>query len=289
MADIKVHGVPPSTFTRTVLLACHEKGIDYELVPTMPGEIAPLNPFRKIPAITHGDLVLFESTAILRYFDRTFAGPKLWHEESVAIARCDQWVGAVCDSLVNVALRYMAARFGFLPVPAEMQQKYLDKTREVTIGRLDALGCSLAIEQRCAHKTAELAAEITSAIGEVDLLLIHGASAIVDRRDVIPAAIEAADGTIDHFGMPVDPGNLLLLGHVRGKPVLGLPGCARSPKVNGFDWVLERIVAGLPVGRREILASGMPQRGIEQDHQAGGHSAATACAATNAGSGGSAR
>jgi glutathione S-transferase len=131
MAAIKVHGVPPSTFTRTVLLACHEKGIDYELVPTMPGEIAPLNPFRKIPAITHGDLVLFESTAILRYFDRTFAGPKLWPEDSVGMARCDQWVGAVCDSLVNAALRYMAARFGFLPVPAEMQQKYLDKAREV--------------------------------------------------------------------------------------------------------------------------------------------------------------
>jgi glutathione S-transferase len=131
MATIKVHGVPPSTFTRTVLLACHEKGIDYELVPTTPGDVAPLNPFRKIPAITHGDLVLFESTAILRYFDRTFPGPKLWPDESADIARCDQWVSAVCDSLVNAALRYMAARFGFLPVPAEMQQKYLDKTREV--------------------------------------------------------------------------------------------------------------------------------------------------------------
>jgi len=131
MADIKVHGVPPSTFTRTVLLACHEKGIDYELVPTTPGDIASLNPFRKIPAITHGDLVLFESTAILRYFDRTFPGPKLWPADSVGIARCDQWASAVCDSLANAALRYMAARFGFLPVPAEMQQNYLDKAREV--------------------------------------------------------------------------------------------------------------------------------------------------------------
>jgi molybdenum cofactor cytidylyltransferase len=120
-----------------------------------------------------------------------------------------------------------------------------------------------------------LAAEIAAAIGEVDLLLIHGASAIVDRRDVIPAAIEAAGGTIDHFGMPVDPGNLLLLGHVEGKPVLGLPGCARSPKVNGFDWVLERVVAGLPIGRREIMSMGaggllaeIPTRGLKRE-QAG--------------------
>jgi molybdenum cofactor cytidylyltransferase len=90
----------------------------------------------------------------------------------------------------------------------------------------------------------------------VDLLLIHGASAILDRRDVIPAAIVAAGGRIDHFGMPVDPGNLLLLGRIGERPVLGLPGCARSPKVNGFDWVLERLVAGLPVGSGEIMRMG---------------------------------
>ena len=131
MAALKVHGVPPSTFTRTVLLACHEKGIDYELVPTVPNDIASINPFRKIPAITHGDLVLYESTAILRYLDRTFPGTKLWPDDSVGIAICDQWVSAVCDSLVNAALRYMASRFGFLPVPTEMQRQYLDKTRDV--------------------------------------------------------------------------------------------------------------------------------------------------------------
>jgi glutathione S-transferase len=131
MTAIKIHGLPPSTFTRTARLACHEKGIDYEFVPVMPSEIAALNPFRKIPAITHGELVLFETTAILRYLDRTFPGPKLWPEDSVGIAMCDQWVSAFCDSLVNSALRYLAARFGFLPVPPEMQQRYLDKTREV--------------------------------------------------------------------------------------------------------------------------------------------------------------
>ena len=154
-----------------------------------------------------------------------------------------------------------------------LKESILDKTLEVTTGRLDALGCSLALERRCAHKTDELAGEIGSAIKDkdIDMLLIHGASAIVDRRDVIPAAVEAAGGAIDHFGMPVDPGNLLLLGRLDDKPVLGLPGCARSPKVNGFDWVLERLVAGLPVGRREIMSMGaggllaeIPTRGLRR-------------------------
>ena len=87
-------------------------------------------------------------------------------------------------------------------------------------------------------------------------MLVAGASAIVDRRDVIPAAIERRGGTIEHFGMPVDPGNLLLLGRLGEVPVLGLPGCARSPKVNGFDWVLQRLLAGLPVGAEDIMRMG---------------------------------
>ena len=131
MATIKIHGLPPSTFTRTVRLACHEKGIAYEMVDAMPNTIDPLNPFRKIPAITHGDVTLYESIAILRYFERVFPGPKLWPDDVMAAAACDQWASAVSDSLVNAALRYMAARFGFLPVPAEMAQKYLDKTAEL--------------------------------------------------------------------------------------------------------------------------------------------------------------
>jgi len=138
-----------------------------------------------------------------------------------------------------------------------LKESILDKTRDVTVGRLVALGCRLALEERCAHTTAELASRIRDAIGGgIDLILVHGSSAILDRRDVIPAAIIAAGGEVDHFGMPVDPGNLLLIGHVGSHVVLGLPGCARSPKVNGFDWVLERLVAALPIGSAQIMRMG---------------------------------
>ena len=131
MASIKVYGVPPSTFTRAVLMGCQEKGIDYELVPTFPSTVGPLNPFGKIPAMTHGEVTLFESSAILRYLDGAFPGPKLWPADSRQAALCDQYVSAVCDSMVNSALRYLANHFGFLPVPQEMADKYLAKAREV--------------------------------------------------------------------------------------------------------------------------------------------------------------
>ena len=90
-----------------------------------------------------------------------------------------------------------------------------------------------------------------------DALIAFGASAITDRRDVIPAAIEAIGGRIERFGMPVDPGNLLLLAERHGVPIIGAPGCARSPKENGFDWVLQRVLAGVPVRDADIRAMGV--------------------------------
>jgi molybdenum cofactor cytidylyltransferase len=141
---------------------------------------------------------------------------------------------------------------------AGTKESVLDRTVAVTRDRLAALGGTLDVERRCGHEEEALACEIAALRDAgIDLLLVVGASAITDRRDVLPAAIVRAGGRIDHFGMPVDPGNLLLLARLGEVPVLGLPGCARSPKLNGFDWVLQRLAAGLPVGREEITGMGV--------------------------------
>jgi molybdenum cofactor cytidylyltransferase len=133
----------------------------------------------------------------------------------------------------------------------------LDKGRDVMNQRLASLGCDAALERRCAHDSAAVAAALEElAAAGCDILLMSGASAIVDRRDVLPAGLEAAGGRVTHFGMPVDPGNLMLLGELAGRPAVGLPGCARSPKVNGFDWVLQRLVAGLAVAPQDVMRLG---------------------------------
>jgi len=82
-------------------------------------------------------------------------------------------------------------------------------------------------------------------------------SATSDHRDVGPAALRTAGGELLRFGMPVDPGNLLFLGERQGRSVIGLPGCARSPRLNGADWVLERLVCGIPVTSEDIAAMGV--------------------------------
>ena len=136
--------------------------------------------------------------------------------------------------------------------------KVVEKTLKVMAERIAPTGASIVAERRVPHEQAALAKAIEDVLGQgAEMVVVFGASAIADRRDVIPAAVENIGGRIEHFGMPVDPGNLLLVGNARGRPVLGAPGCARSPKENGFDWVLMRLLAGLPVAREDITGLGV--------------------------------
>lgn len=134
----------------------------------------------------------------------------------------------------------------------------LDKGAAVMAERLEALGGRLAHETRCPHETAAVEAAIREMQAKgCDLLLLAGASAITDRRDVLPAALERAGGTVDHYGMPVDPGNLLMVGRLGGVPAVGLPGCARSPKFNGVDFVLQRLCAGIALDAAHVMRMGI--------------------------------
>jgi molybdenum cofactor cytidylyltransferase len=139
-----------------------------------------------------------------------------------------------------------------------LADKVVEKTLRVTTERLAPAGAAIVAERRVPHEQKALARAIEEVLREgAELVIVFGASAIADRRDVIPAAVEAIGGKIEHFGMPVDPGNLLLLADARGRPLLGAPGCARSPKENGFDWVLMRLLAGLEVPREAITGLGV--------------------------------
>jgi molybdenum cofactor cytidylyltransferase len=139
-----------------------------------------------------------------------------------------------------------------------LKPSIIDKTLAVLGKRLEPTGARIAQDRRVPHEATVLARELASqASGDAEIIIVFGASAIADRRDVIPSAIEMAGGRVEHFGMPVDPGNLLLVGSIAGKPVIGAPGCARSPKENGFDWILHRLLADVPVTRADIMALGV--------------------------------
>ncbi len=136
------------------------------------------------------------------------------------------------------------------------KETVLDKTRRVMEERLRPLRCGLAAERRCAHAAGDIAAALRE-LGDFDIVLVLGASAIADRRDVVPRAVELAGGAVERLGMPVDPGHLTLLARVGTATVLGLPGSARSPRLHGSDWILQRLVAGVAVGPDDVRRMGV--------------------------------
>jgi len=139
-----------------------------------------------------------------------------------------------------------------------LAEKVIEKTLKVTEERLAPAGAVIVAERRVPHETKALAKALDEVLKQgAEMVVVFGASAIADTRDVIPAAVEQIGGRVEHFGMPVDPGNLMLVAEANGKPVLGAPGCARSPKENGFDWILTRLLAGLPIRRSDITGLGV--------------------------------
>jgi molybdenum cofactor cytidylyltransferase len=179
----------------------------------------------------------------------------------LAVAKAS--VSAVADRLAHAQalslLPIKPARLGLVltRVPGG-RETLLDKAASVLRARLDDLGMTLAEEMRCSHEPRAVAAALAAMDKYgMDIMIVCGAAATVDRGDVVPAGIELAGGRIEHYGMPVEPGNLLVLAEIGQRPVIGMPGCARSPRLNGFDWVLQRLLAGVPVKASDLTGMGV--------------------------------
>ncbi len=130
-----------------------------------------------------------------------------------------------------------------------------EKGRAAIEARLGRLGVLLSERVVVMHRRDAIASALTAATGQLKLILTGSATS--DIQDTAPAAVVAAGGTILHYGMPVDPGNLLFLGELGGEKLIGLPGCARSPALNGADWVIERVICGVPVTTDDITGMGV--------------------------------
>lgn len=168
----------------------------------------------------------------------------------IPFAVAEAKIAAACDVTAAFAVApFEMKRAGLVMTRhTATHETVLDRAAATQRARLERIGSALAREARIAHDVEQVAAALREmAAAGLDPILAMGASAIVDRRDVIPAALERAGGAIVRFGMPVDPGNLLLLGSLGASTVIGLPGCARSLERSGFDWVLERECANLPI------------------------------------------
>lgn len=200
--------------------------------------------------------------ATLKPFERVKQGQMVATIKIIPLAVTGTVMNAIADlGAASPAFHvqgFKGARIGLVQTTLPLlKTTVMDKTRRVTEARILANHGMLTAELRPDHAEEPLSAAIRTLHETNDIVLIFGASAVADAGDTMPSAIIAAGGTVHHIGMPVDPGNLLVLAELDGKPVIGAPGCARSPKENGFDWILNRLMAGLPVARHDIVTMGV--------------------------------
>ncbi|WP_440981391.1 NTP transferase domain-containing protein [Shinella sumterensis] len=220
---------------------------------------------------------------------RVRAGDMVATFKIIPLALPGNKVETACDALRMAAafevkpFREHAVSLVATQLPS-LKPAVMDKTARILERRLAAYGNRLEREQRVAHRHDAVATAIGQAMATSErspkLVIVFGASAVIDEDDVIPAAIRQAGGEVLSVGMPVDPGNLIVLGRIGETYVVGAPGCARSPKENGFDWVLDRILAGEKPDARDLAGMGVggllmeietrprPRESFEENHRA---------------------
>ena len=120
MPTFELIGVPPSVYVRAAALALEEKGANYRLRAMAPGEsktpeYLKLNPFGRIPVLSHGDFTLYETQAIMRYADEILPGPSLVPADPKGRARMNQACG-IADCYVMPQMT-MAIAFQRLVAP----------------------------------------------------------------------------------------------------------------------------------------------------------------------------
>ncbi len=177
----------------------------------------------------------------------------------VSKARVDDVLAMVQEAGPVVSVRPLQSKTVALIVtgPQALQAKLTSQFKEPVRERITALGSQLTQIVSCEHQIDAIAATIKELSQKpYDLIAIAGYSAIMDRADVAPTALQLAGGNVAHFGVPVDPGSLMMLGYLDAVPVLGLPGCVKSPKFSVIDMLLPRLLSGERLTRADLVVLG---------------------------------
>ncbi|RGP37891.1 molybdopterin-binding protein [Pseudotabrizicola alkalilacus] len=196
--------------------------------------------------------------ATLAPFTRVEPGTLAGTVKIISYAVSESGLARACD-LARAAIRVRPvvlpdASLILTEVPG-LPDKLASKGRAAVAARLRALGMQLRECVTVPHEEVAIANALGASAGAMVLILTGSATS--DLHDTAPQALRRAGGQVARFGMPVDPGNLLFHGQLGSRPVIGLPGCARSPALNGADWVLERLACGLVLTDAEIAAMGV--------------------------------
>jgi molybdenum cofactor cytidylyltransferase len=180
-----------------------------------------------------------------------FAVPK-------AALRHAEAIGQAASGLVRVAvLRQIDV--GLILTGSDNARNRVFATYEPPIrSRVEELGSHVLAVEYVPEDEQAIALSIEHLLAQgAQMVILAGETSIMDADDITPRGIRRAGGTIEHYGAPVEPGNLLLLAYRDQAPVIGAPGCVKSREANVVDLVLPRLLAGERLGKADVVALGV--------------------------------
>ena len=130
-----------------------------------------------------------------------------------------------------------------------------DKAREALGEKLGKYGVTNIVQVFMPDKKEKITAKIKELTDDTDIILCTGGMSI-DPDDVTPDAIKESGCKMVTYGTPVLPGAMFLLGYVREKVIMGLPGGVVFSKNSVFDLLLPRILAGDIITKKDIIEMG---------------------------------
>ena len=85
-----------------------------------------------------------------------------------------------------------------------------------------------------------------------DLVIFTGGMS-VDPDDITPRAIRKTGAEVIVQGIPMQPGNMLMVARDGGVYLMGVPGASIHSKITSFDFFLPRVFAGIDLKREDFL------------------------------------
>jgi glutathione S-transferase len=198
MPKPEIIGSARSTYTRVVCMVCEEKGIEYVLTERWLGapELKAIHPLGKMPVLRHGDVELFESTAIATYIDRSFPAPHVFPSDPHHAALTEQWV-----SLVNSVMdRALIRTYVFAYIVPMMSGGKPDRAAIEAV--MPAVREQLGILDSAVAKTGYLAGDRFT-FADVNLLpILHRVGQFPEGAEALAAATHLATYYERHAARP---------------------------------------------------------------------------------------
>lgn len=154
---LRLIGFEHSVYTWVARFALAEMGLEAEYVEANPFAeppdpvLARYTPLQRVPVLQHGQLLLTETAAILRYLDTISTRPSLQPQDPIAAAQMNQIIGIVDADVYPVMVRQVFSAGFYNPVVMGTAQ---DSGR-VAAG-LERLKAALGLLERIAGEGRQL-------------------------------------------------------------------------------------------------------------------------------------